>query len=65
MNAEKMRRNAAHCLDLASRTADETLRMRFLRAANAWKTVAKNKERLDAALTANEPPAEGNAEEVA
>jgi hypothetical protein len=39
--------------------------MRLLRAANAWKTVAKNKERLDTALMADEPAAEGNAEKVA
>jgi hypothetical protein len=65
MNAEKMKRNAAHCLELASRTGDETLRVRLLRAANAWKTVAKNKERLDTALMADEPAAEGNAEKVA
>jgi hypothetical protein len=65
MNAEKMRRNAEHCLDLASKTSDETLRMRYLRAANAWKTVAQNKERLDVALMADEPAVEGSAEQVA
>jgi len=65
MNAEKMRRNAKHCLDLANTTLDETLRMRYLRAANAWKTVAENKERLDGALMADEPPVEGGAERVA
>jgi hypothetical protein len=65
MNAEKMRRNAEHCLDTASKTSDETLRMRYLRAANARKKVAKNKERLDEALMADEPAAEGSAERVA
>jgi hypothetical protein len=65
MNAEKMRRNAEHCLELASQTSDETLRMRYLRAANAWKTVAQNKERLDGALMADEPADEGSAEQVA
>jgi len=65
MNAEKMRRNAEHCLELAGKTSDETLRMRYLRAANAWKTVAKNKERLDAALMADEPSDQGSAEQVA
>src|SRR5439155_17362935 len=65
LNAEKMRRNAEHCLDLASKTADETLRMRYLRAANTWKTVATNKERPDAALMVDEPAVETSAEKVA
>jgi hypothetical protein len=65
MNAEKMRRNAEHCLDFASKTADETLRRRYLRAANAWKALAKNKERLDAALMVDEPTVEASAEKVA
>jgi hypothetical protein len=65
MNAEKMRRNAEHCLVLASKIADETLRRRYLRAANAWKTVAKNKERLDTALMVDKPTVEASAEKVA
>jgi hypothetical protein len=65
MNAEQMRRNAEHCLDLADRTADETQRMRYLRAANAWRTVAKNKDRLDGALMADEPAVQYSAERVA
>jgi hypothetical protein len=55
MNAEQMRRNAEHCLKLAENTTDETQRTRYLRAANAWKTAAKNKQRLDWALIADEP----------
>jgi hypothetical protein len=65
MNAEQMRRNAEHCLDVANQTQDETQRMRYLRAAKAWKTVAQNKERLDGALVPDEPATEGPAEQVA
>ena len=65
MNAEQMKRNAEHCLDLASKTPDDTQRMRYLRAANAWKTVAKNKERLDGALMPDEPGTGGSVDQVA
>jgi hypothetical protein len=65
MNSEKLRRNAEHCLDLAKKTADETQHMRFLRAANAWRAIAKNKERLDAALMTDELVYEGSVEKVA
>jgi hypothetical protein len=65
MNSERMRRNAEHCLGLAAKTTDETARIRFLRAANAWKTMARSKERLDAALMADGPVFEGSAQKVA
>jgi hypothetical protein len=54
MNAERMRRNAAHCIRLAEETADETQRQRYLCAAKAWLSVARNKERVDETLVPEE-----------
>jgi hypothetical protein len=65
MNSERLRRNAEHCLGLAAKTTDETARMRFLRAANAWKEMARSKDRLDAALMSDKLVYEGSVEKVA
>ena len=54
MNSQTMRKHAEHCFKLANETADETQRMRYLRAARTWLSVAENKERLDEAMVPQE-----------
>jgi hypothetical protein len=55
MNTETLRRNAEHCLDQASKAADEMQRQRFVRAAKAWRSLAYAKGQVDAALVDEEP----------
>jgi hypothetical protein len=50
MTPEQMRRNAEHCLDAASVSADEMQRERFLRAAKAWRSLADCKDQANSAL---------------
>jgi hypothetical protein len=47
MNVEQLRRNFEHCLARASSESDELQRMRYLRAAKSWKSLAEHKLRLD------------------
>ncbi len=54
MNTHTLRRNAEHCLAMASQTHDETERARFLRAAKAWRSLAEAKEEADTALLPDE-----------
>jgi hypothetical protein len=49
-----MHRNADHCLNRASETSDTTQRIRFVRAAKAWRSLAAAKSQLDAALFMDE-----------
>jgi Holliday junction resolvase-like predicted endonuclease len=65
MNAEAMRRNAEHCLQMAAASSDDTQRMRYRRAAKAWLAVARNKARLDAVLVPEDVPATSANENVA
>ena len=50
MNTRDMHRNAEHCLNRASETPETTQRMRFIRAAKAWRSLAAAKSHVDAAL---------------
>jgi hypothetical protein len=54
MNAQQMRRNAEHCLDAANGSADEVQRLRFIRAAKAWRSLAHSKHQADIALVSEE-----------
>ena len=54
MNTRDMHRNAEHCLNRASETSDTTQRIRFIRAAKAWRSLAAAKSQLDAALFMDE-----------
>jgi hypothetical protein len=58
MNAETMRNNAESCLSLAANAANEAARKRFLRMAQAWKTLADNKDWLDGTVTGDHAPAQ-------
>ena len=51
MNAETMRKNSESCLSLAEGAANEPARKRFLRMAEAWNTLADNKDWLDGSAT--------------
>jgi hypothetical protein len=48
MNIQTLQRHAEHCLEQAHKATDETQRMRFLRAANAWRSLSRLKSELDA-----------------
>jgi hypothetical protein len=50
MTAHSLARNAEHCLDAASKCTDEVQRMRFVRAAKAWRSLARSKRMVDNAL---------------
>ena len=54
MNTRDMHRNAEDCLNRASETSDTTQRIRFIRAAKAWRSLAAAKNQLDAALFMDE-----------
>ena len=54
MNARDLHKNAEHCLNRASETSDTTQRIRFIRAAKAWRSLAAAKSQLDAALVTDE-----------
>ena len=55
MNAETMRQNSRSCLALAQSAANEPAKKRFLRMADAWKTLADNKDWLDGAIVPGMP----------
>ena len=65
MSTEQMRRHAEHCLEMAAKTADETMRIRYRRAAKAWQAMAERKERLDQALLPDIPEAKARVDSVA
>ena len=54
MNTRDMHRNAEHCLNRASETPDTMQRIRFIRAAKAWRSLAAAKSQLDATLFTDE-----------
>jgi hypothetical protein len=56
MNAQTMRTNAESCLALAQNAANEPARKRFLRMAEAWKTLADNKDWLDGVVVGDHVP---------
>ena len=56
MNAETMRQNAESCLSLAENASNKPARKRFLRMAEAWKTLADNKDWLDGSVAADNTP---------
>jgi hypothetical protein len=56
MNAETMRQNSEGCLVLAENAANEPARRRFLRMAEAWKTLADNKDWLDGCVSGDHAP---------
>jgi hypothetical protein len=51
MNAETMRQNADNCLVLAENAKDEPSRLRYVRMALAWNSLANTKDWLDGATT--------------
>ena len=54
MNTRDLHRNAEHCLNRASETPEARQRMRLIRAAKAWRSLAAAKSQLDAALFMDE-----------
>lgn len=58
MNALTMRENAESCRSLAEIAANEPARKRFLRMAEAWETLAANKDWLDGSVSGDHAPAE-------
>src|SRR6476646_3082803 len=54
MNTRELQRNAEHCLNRASETPDTMQRIRFIRAAKAWRSLAAAKSQLDATLFMDE-----------
>jgi hypothetical protein len=54
MNAETLFKNAKHCLRQAALTTDDMQRMRYLRAAKAWRALAEAKLDADEALASFE-----------
>ena len=60
MNTRDMHRNAEHCLNRASETSDTTQRIRFIRAAKAWRSLAAVKNQLDGALFMDEYQSQGS-----
>jgi hypothetical protein len=50
MNAETMRRNAFHCRARAETLKDEAARLKYLQMADAWNSLADNKDWLDGVL---------------
>jgi hypothetical protein len=54
MNVEQLRSHAEHCLERATSELDELQRMRYLRAAKAWQSLAHRKLALDAGLMVDE-----------
>jgi len=56
VNAQTMRRNAKSCLSLAENAANEPAQKRFMRMADAWKTLADNQDWLDGVDRPNDGP---------
>ena len=49
-----MLRHAEHCLDAASHCVDEMQRVRFIRAAKAWRSLSRAKRLTEDALLPND-----------
>jgi len=50
MKAETMRRNAFDCRTRAETLKDEAARLKYLQMADAWNSLADNKDWLDGVL---------------